>query len=50
MPPPRVPATEFEFDGDDADREAAQSRTQAERIMARNARVASLDPDDGVAL
>ncbi|WP_454885439.1 conjugal transfer protein TraG [Sphingomonas oryzagri] len=50
VPTPRAPAKEFEFEADEAENEAAQSRRQADRLMARNARTASLDPDDGVAL
>ncbi|MES2067808.1 MAG: conjugal transfer protein TraG [Pseudomonadota bacterium] len=50
VPLPRAPAKEFEFDAEEIENEAAQSRRQADRLMARNARAASLDPDDGVAL
>ncbi|MDE2562737.1 MAG: conjugal transfer protein TraG [Sphingomonadales bacterium] len=50
VPLPRAPAKEFEFDAEEIADEAAQSRRQADRLMARNARAASLDPDDGVAL
>jgi type IV secretion system protein VirD4 len=50
VPSPRAPAKEFEFEADETENEAAQSRRQADRLMARNARTASLDPDDGVAL
>jgi type IV secretion system protein VirD4 len=50
VPSPRAPAKEFEFEADETENEAAQSRRQADCLMARNARTASLDPDDGVAL
>jgi type IV secretion system protein VirD4 len=47
---PRAPAKEFEFETDEIESDAAQGRRQADRLMARTARAASLDPDDGVAL
>ena len=50
VPPARVPQREFEFDVEDDDGEVAQNLQQADRLMARTARNASLDPDDGMDL
>ncbi len=47
-PTPKAPSREFEFD-DGASEDAAVARTQADR-MRRDARQASLDPDDGISL
>jgi len=47
-PAPKAPSREFEFD-DGASEDAAVARTQADR-MRRDARQASLDPDDGISL
>ncbi|GLI98017.1 conjugal transfer protein TraG [Sphingobium sp. BS19] len=41
---------EFDFDLDDSEEDAVAARRAADRIMTRNARNASLDPDDGIAL
>ena len=49
-PDPRPVANEFDFDRNDAQDDAAQARQQADRLMRRNARNASLDPDDGLLL
>lgn len=43
-------ANEFDFDRNDAQEDATQARRQADRLMRRNARNASLDPDDGLLL
>ncbi len=49
VPPAKAPETEFDFDDDPGD-DAARDRRQINRSMARNARNASLDPDDGIDL
>lgn len=48
--PPRAPVNEFAFDTDEPEAIAARKRRGIERAMARTARAAALDPDDGVAL
>ena len=48
VPPPV--ANEFEFGEDGAQADAVRSRQAADRAMRRNARTASLDPDDGIEL
>ncbi|WP_145200219.1 conjugal transfer protein TraG [Sphingobium sp. B2] len=50
VPKQKPPANEFEFDGEEADEDAARQRREADRLAARNARNASLDPDDGIDL
>lgn len=50
VPPPKAPQSEFDFDPDEDDSEAERNLRQADRLMARNARNAALDPDDGVEL
>ncbi len=50
MPPPKAPQSEFDFDPDEDGGEAERNLRQADRLMARNARNAALDPDDGVEL
>jgi type IV secretion system protein VirD4 len=47
-PPPRPVQGEFDYADDDAQADAARARTAADRRLARNARNASLDPDDGI--
>ena len=47
-PPPRAPVPEFE-DTDSDDQDAVRARTLQGRVRA-NARQASMDPDDGIAL
>jgi type IV secretion system protein VirD4 len=37
-------------DEDNQDEDAARAKREAERTMRRNARNASLDPDDGIVL
>lgn len=50
-PAQELDKNEFEFDQeDDADGDAARNRRQVDRMMQRNARNASLDPDDGISL
>ncbi|MCC4232633.1 conjugal transfer protein TraG [Sphingobium soli] len=49
-PPAKAPEKEFDFDNDDPGDDAARDRRQIDRSMARNARNASLDPDDGIDL
>ncbi|KEZ19449.1 Type IV secretion system protein VirD4 [Sphingobium yanoikuyae] len=49
-PDPKPETNEFDFDRNDAQDEAAQQRREADRLMRRNARNASLDPDDGLLL
>ncbi|CCW16685.1 Type IV secretion system protein VirD4 [Sphingobium indicum BiD32] len=49
-PDPTPEANEFDFDRNDAQEDATQARRQADRLMQRNARNASLDPDDGLLL
>lgn len=41
---------EFDFDLDDSEDDAVTARRTADRMMTRNARNASLDPDDGIDL
>ena len=48
--PARVPQGEFDFDTEEDDGGAAQHLQQADQLMVRTARNASLDPDDGMAL
>jgi len=49
-PVPPTPPGEFDFGEEDSQGDAARLRQAAERRMARNARTASLDPDDGIEL
>jgi type IV secretion system protein VirD4 len=49
-PPPAAPTGEFDFGDQDAQGDAARLRQAADRRMARNARTASLDPNDGIDL
>jgi type IV secretion system protein VirD4 len=49
-PEPAQEINEFEFDGDDDQSDAARDRRARDRAMTRNARFASLDPDDGLEL
>lgn len=50
-PPPSRPVTgEFDFGDDAAQADAARLRAAADRQMARGARAAALDPDDGISL
>ncbi|SMC35071.1 type IV secretion system protein VirD4 [Novosphingobium sp. B1] len=50
-PAPRPQDNEFDFDRNDAQEEdGAQARREADRLLRRNARNASLDPDDGLLL
>ncbi|MCW2387141.1 type IV secretion system protein VirD4 [Sphingobium sp. B11D3B] len=46
----RVPALPDGAEDDRQDEEAARAKRQADRAMGRNARAASLDPDDGIVL
>ena len=48
--PPRAPVNEFAFDTDEPEAIAARKRRGIERAMARTARAAALDPEDGVTL
>jgi type IV secretion system protein VirD4 len=48
--PARVPQGEFDFDTEEDDGGAAQHLQQADQLMVRTARNASLDPDDGMDL
>lgn len=48
--PPAVPQREFDFVEDDAAEANAVRARRAQEGARRNARVASLDPDDGIAL
>ncbi|HWU92251.1 MAG TPA: conjugal transfer protein TraG, partial [Sphingomicrobium sp.] len=48
--PARVPQAEFEFDAEEDDGGTVQNLEHADRLMARTARNASLDPDDGLDL
>ncbi|HKX77546.1 MAG TPA: conjugal transfer protein TraG [Novosphingobium sp.] len=50
VPPAKEQVPEDMSDEDQQDDEAARARRQAERLMKRNARNASLDPDDGIVL
>jgi len=50
VPPAKDQAPDDAPDEDMQDDEAARARRQAERLMKRNARNASLDPDDGIVL
>ncbi len=50
VPSPQDQAPDDAPDEDLQDDEAARARRQAERLMKRNARNASLDPDDGIVL
>ena len=50
VPPTKAPEKEFDFDDNDPGDDAARDRRQIDRSMARNARNASLDPDDGIDL
>ncbi len=49
-PPPPAPSGEFDFGESDGQGDAARLRQAADRQMARNARTASLDPNDGIDL
>jgi type IV secretion system protein VirD4 len=49
-PSPPTPSGEFDFAESDGQGDAARLRQAADRQMARNARTASLDPDDGIDL
>ena len=49
-PVPPAPAGEFDFGEADSQGDAARLRQAADRRMARNARTASLDPNDGIDL
>jgi type IV secretion system protein VirD4 len=49
-PAPKASQSEFEFDPNEDDGEAERNLRQADRLAARTARNAALDPDDGVAL
>lgn len=49
-PPEPPPAGEFDFADEGGEEDAARSRHAADRAMSRTARVASLDPGDGVDL
>jgi type IV secretion system protein VirD4 len=48
--PARVPQSEFDFDQDEADTGPEANLQQADRLLARTARNAALDPNDGVEL
>jgi type IV secretion system protein VirD4 len=50
VPPAKDNMAEEMSDDDQQDDEAARARRQAERLVKRNARNASLDPDDGIVL
>jgi len=50
VPPARDQMPDDTPEEDQQDDEAARSRRQAERLVKRNARTASLDPDDGIVL
>lgn len=50
VPPTKAPEKEFDFDDNDPGDDAARDRRQIDRSMARNARNASLDPNDGIDL
>lgn len=50
VPPVKVPQGEFDFDAEDDNGEVTQNLQQADLLMARTARNASLDPDDGMDL
>lgn len=50
VPPARPPVNEFEYGDDDDGNAVARTRQLADRTMTRNARNASLDPGDGIAL
>ena len=50
VPPAKAPEKEFDFDDNDPGDDAARDRRQIDRSMARNARNAALDPDDGIDL
>ena len=50
VPPAKDQVPDDAPDEDMQDDEAARARRQAERLMKRNARNASLDPDDGIVL
>jgi len=50
LPPARDKVPDDTPDEDQQDAEAARAKRQAERLMKRNARNASLDPDDGIVL
>ena len=49
-PAPFAPVGEFDFGEDDIQGDAVRLRQAADRRMARSARVASLDPHDGIDL
>src|SRR3546814_17801255 len=49
-PVPPAPAGVFAFGEEDSQGDAARLRQAADRRLARNARTASLDPADGIAL
>ncbi|WP_422060848.1 conjugal transfer protein TraG [Sphingopyxis sp.] len=49
-PPSPLANGEFDFSDEDSQADAARLRAAADRRMARNARTASLDPDDGIDL
>ena len=48
--PSKPPTNEFDYGSGPDDEEVAGSKRMADRMMVRNARNASLDPDDGLAL
>lgn len=50
VPPAKDQVPENMPEEDQQDEEAARARRQADRLMKRNARNASLDPDDGIVL
>ena len=50
VPPARDQMPDDTPDEDQQDEEAARARRQADRLVKRNARNASLDPDDGIVL
>ena len=49
-PAPSAPVGEFDFGEDDIQGDAVRLRQAADRRMVRSARVASLDPNDGIDL
>lgn len=50
VPAPKLPVNEFDLDRDAPEDDAARVKREADRTMNRNARNASLDPDDGIDL
>ncbi|MFM2279328.1 MAG: hypothetical protein RLZZ444_1559, partial [Pseudomonadota bacterium] len=50
VPAPKPPVNEFDLDRDAPEDDAARAKREADRTMNRNARNASLDPDDGIDL